>query len=62
MKAIVEYKEKPYGPGGRETITDLMGIVQMEGVTPYVRFVTKHYQAAFPWSVIKRLEVVNDEK
>lgn len=31
MKAIIEYKEKPYGPAGREIITDLMGIVEMEG-------------------------------
>ena len=62
MKAIIEYNEKPHGPGGREIITDLMGIVEMEGVTPYVRFATKHYQAVFPWRIIKRLEVVNDEK
>ena len=62
MKAIIEYKEKPHGPGGRETITDLWSISEIKGAIPYARLVTKKYQASIPWRIIKRLEVVNDEE
>ena len=62
MKAIIEFEEEPHRARERMFITDLLSIERMEGAIPYVRFVTKHYQAAFPWRVIKRLEVVNDEK
>lgn len=61
MKAIIEFEEEPRR---REKmfITDIMSIEQIAGAIPYVRFATKHYQAAFPWRIIKRLEVVNDEE
>lgn len=63
MKAIIEFEEEPHARRReRMFITDILSIEQIAGEIPYIRFVTKQYQAAFPWSVIKRLGVVNDEE